>query len=162
MISRSHWLGVVFAALLGACVATPLPDPPDLSPPNVGEMTATPMNNLVGPASVRIVGNAGAATPGTTLHVVRLGTEIAPLLAIVAEDGSFDTTFEGGVGEELRMSFRDGDARSEPVDVIVPEMDGVLVPARREPCVTIDPPLSLDLGEAIAEELVGLITIQNG
>lgn len=143
------WIGVV----LVACGATPIPDPPDLDPPDRERMTASPMMGLVA-TTVTIDGDAGSAVPGTILQIVRLDTELAPALTLVAEDGSFHAELDAEVGEELRLSFRDGASRSPPTDLVVPAVMGRFDPARRVSCVAL--PSELDLGDVIAGDSVTL------
>lgn len=132
---------------LGGCFATPLPDPPDLDPPDVERMHASPVTTLV-TSVFAIEGDAGSVAPGVLVHVVPLDTARAPVLTAAAEDGSFRVELPADPGDRLRITFRTEAARSAPLDVIVPTMEGPFEPVTRNPCVRVDP--ELDLGEVEA------------
>jgi hypothetical protein len=152
---------LVFAlvAASAGCLVTPLPDPPDLDGPRLDRVALEPDVGLVMTSTV-VRGSAGTALPGATLVVVPLSNALPPALALVAEDGSFETTVDGISGDELRLSLRFGSARSTPVDVVVPEMTGPPTPARRDPCIVVEP--ELDFGEiASGSEAMGAIVLRN-
>jgi hypothetical protein len=164
----SRWIecsaGVLLIVLYGACGATPVPDPPDLDPPELEDTTAESVVMLVGGTATTIEGAPGSAPPGATVHVVRLSGTETPALALAREDGGYSMTITAEMGEELRLSFRSGESRSAPVDGVVPTTGpGPLTPVRREPCVTVDPPLELGLDDAeIGGESIGTIVVTNG
>jgi hypothetical protein len=158
---RRNGAGALLVALLTACGATPLPDPPDLAAPDTGRMSASPNTGIV-VATVSIHGDAGAAEPGSVLHIVRLDTTTVPSLAAVREDGSFDAEIEAQPGESLRLSLRSGESRSAPVDVVVPAAPGPLESRPGDPCVVLDPPLALHLGAVLpGEEISPPIVVAN-
>src|SRR5688500_18404312 len=99
------WIAVWYAAVLTACVATPLPDPPDLAPPDREGIAAMVVQNLVMDSVTTLEGEPGSGRPGAVLHVVRLATDEPPHLAIVQEDGSFSLVFPAATGVPLRLSY---------------------------------------------------------
>jgi hypothetical protein len=159
----AKWIGLVFVGLFAACGATPLPDPPDLDPPDRDAIEGEETTNVAPPPmpTATIYGDSGTTVPGTVIHAVVLDGDLPPRLAVADESGGFAFQVDGAAGNEVRLTYRRGDARSEPLDGIVPSMSrGPLEPATRDACVVL--PATLDLGEVTAGESVTLpILVEN-
>lgn len=139
--------GLVVAALmtlLQCCVFSPIPEPPTLDPPKLSlvEITLDIRSNGV---IVEIEGNAGSAEPGAVLWVFELSSTLETVQTNVAADGSFQTSIESNIFNELRLQLREGERRSEPVDILVGE-NGELLDPPRAACLVVDPPRELDFG----------------
>jgi hypothetical protein len=144
-------LALIVALLLApiSCVVTPVPEPPDLDPPDPDLIVLESVMSIM-ETEVFITGERGAAEPGTTVWVVALASTSPPITETVADDGSFDLRILASSNTELRIQLRSPEGlRSDPVDLVVPPP---LEPVRgatvvRDDCLVLDPPYELDLGE---------------
>ncbi len=150
-----RFLALILWLTATGCVGTPLPQPPVLEPPNPDGVLFNGSGSTVG-----VVGSPGAVAPGIPeLWLVNLDGVADPVLATVAEDGSFAVTFESADGDEVRMQARDGELRSDPVDVRVPDSTPSV---RSAACLVLDPPLELRFaGTPTGERTPGTITLEN-
>ena len=127
--------------ILSGCTGSPVPEPPNLSPPALDRIRSMPGSS----GGSILVGGAGAAEPGTFLWVANLETADAPITTPVGADGSFMLFVSFTDGDELRLQVRDtDDDRSRPIDVTTPAIAEIVRPLAG--CLTIEPPLELDFG----------------
>ena len=98
-----------------ACTGTPQPDPPNIELPRV--TTPLPPRGI---GEIRLLGGPGAISPpGAGLWAVDLDGDAPPVTLPSAADGSFDGNVVGADGDAFRLQVVAGDARSEPVDVVL-------------------------------------------
>jgi hypothetical protein len=159
-------LALLAGAMLGwSCplVATPVPEPPDLDPPNTDLFLVQTVPSLVD-TIVELNGEPGAAEPGATLRIVDLDSTQPPVDTLVGPDGSFAVTVNTTGGRELRVQLRTADGqRSPPVDLRVPPAMEPVRPevVTREPCLTVTPALELDFGNVDSGQATRSITLEN-
>ncbi len=139
-MTRLAFIGSALAiALLTACGVTPVPEPPNLSPPDASLITFETGTSVPG-----FTGEAGALEPGADLWVANLDSMEPPVVITPEADGSFDAT--GSVmafpGQELRLQARMGDLRSDPVDISVGGGEIVRITAD---CLFLEPDLEAAL-----------------
>lgn len=121
---RGDWRGAVVSALLavllGGCVVSPQPSPPVHEPILDGGLVGVSGDVMVLVDQIRLQGQAGAVTPAEGVIVVtNLDTLDAPVLADVNPDGSFVATLTARTEHVLRMQVKQGELRSEPVDLLL-------------------------------------------
>ena len=142
------------------CIATPIPEPPNIDPPNPDAMTGQVLSSVEG-KDILFTGHAGAATADTDLWAVNLNRSDPPELVEVWEDGSFEVTLPGDAGDELRLQLRRDEARSAPIDVIARDLE-TPVPVTRDECLVLDPSLELGFGAVYIDgNAPGSITVRN-
>lgn len=145
----------VLAAAAASCVVSPQPSPPDviLDDDRIG---LTP--GVEGFASV--IGFAAA--PGTVkpaqgiVVVTNLDADDAPSVAKVQPDGSFVIAVPGVSGQTFRFQAKNGDARSQPVDIAIDSSGTKATDLSVTPsCLVLDPAswIALD-GVADARSIV--------
>jgi cysteine-rich repeat protein len=124
-LGRAVALASASAAIVAACVATPLPYPPDLRPERL-ELTGED-------AALTLTGGPGAADPaGMTLRLRNATRPALPSEVLVAADGSFTTSVAGALSDTIRLDrVESGEAR---VLVHLARADGAAV--RRVPAPT--------------------------
>lgn len=105
---------VALIALLGGCIGSSVPQPPNLAPVDPDrvrgmgtEMTGFPL-----------IGAPGAAPPDAEVWAWNLETSDPPSVAATDEQGAFTVQIFGTLGNAVRLQVRRGDDRSVPVDVI--------------------------------------------
>jgi hypothetical protein len=158
MVPRVLRLATLLVFAFAGCTGSPVPEPPNLEPPALDRVTATPGSS----GSTVVSGTAGAVAPGTMIWGANLETNDPPSITPAGADGSFVLPLAWADGDEIRLQVRDtDDNRSRPVDVIVP---GIIEPVRPlAGCLTLDPPLELDLGTtSVAAPETGAVAIDNG
>jgi hypothetical protein len=129
----------------GGCVATPLPDPPSLDPPDLEMLYVTPTS--VGP-SVEITGMAGTLPADAALVGVNLDRTDAPVRVDADPDGGFSMTLLGAPGHVVRIHAERDDARSPPVDFVAAGgTPAAFVPPLAD---CLDIPVALALGRVSA------------
>jgi len=151
--------GLAAAALLlaGACTGSPVPEPPNVDPPDLGRVEGMPGSS----GSSFVVGAPGAAAPDTTLWAVNLDGTLAPSTGMVAADGSFSVPLFFADGDEVRLQVRDAEGdRSVPVDAVAPAMTAA--PRSLADCLRLEPPLELDFGAVdVGGEATDVIRVTN-
>lgn len=146
--------------LVVSCVATPMPEPPNLEPPDINLVIGTDI--MAREPRLRLDGAAGAAEPGATIWVVGFGWWSPPSTTVVADDGSFSVVVTGYEGAAARIQTRTSELRSTPLDVILHE-DANPESIVWESCLGLAPALELDLGEAAVDgSMEGVVEIHNG
>ncbi len=132
----------LLSLLCAGCVATPLPDPPTLEPPDVERMFVSPTS--VGPA-LELRAMPGTVDAGLTVVAVNLDQSDPPVRAVADPDGSFTLTVLGFSGHVVRVHAEMDGARSSPVDfVAVGGTPSPLVPTLADCLVMAD---ALSFGE---------------
>jgi hypothetical protein len=138
------------AVLLVGCSVSPIPDPPNLQPPDLSRIMVETGTSVPG-----LLGEPGAVEPGADLWVVNLDTMEPPVTIVTDPDGGFDS---GGipafVGQELRLQARMGALRSDPVDFLV---GGGEIVRPTASCLVLEPTLEL----ALEAEMTTSIQIAN-
>lgn len=160
---RRGWQAAVVASIaIGAgCIATPVPEPPNLEPPEI-ESFQVEVSRQVG--TILIAGAPGAVEPETVVWGVDLDTADPPATTTAVADGSFALTLTAAEGDELRLQYRCEAVRSDPVDALVTGAGGLerSVVAADLACVELAPALELDLGAAeLGGEAAGSIEVRN-
>lgn len=155
-------LTLSWALLLAACVATPIPEPPNVTEPELDLVEAVPDSEIRGDMLI-VTGRAGAATAEATLWAVNLDSPTdelwAPVSAPISEDGSFNLSLDGEPGDELRLQVRWRDDWSEPVDALT-GAGGGLSPSVREDCLVVD--VELPFGRVALEDApTAALTVRN-
>lgn len=148
MVSFARWARLVVTpavvALLvsaSACTVTPVPEPPNLEPPDLAQITFGTSSST---GLVTLMGNPGALGPGERLWVVNLDGAGPPIETDAAADGSFSVGVSASFGHELRLQAREGDRRSDPLDVAAPAAVQIVRPLAD--CLTINPPFEVAFG----------------
>lgn len=152
--------GLLAVALCVSCVVSPVPQPPNIDPP---ELDVTGMEGLwcenCDQPALSIVGPPGAVTHpevtgGLVVWVVDLDRTNALRSVEVAEDGSFVVHVEGGSFDVFRLQARveiDGVmVRSSPVDVTF-EVESSVARVLEHPlaeCFEVEPWPEHDFGAA--------------
>ncbi|MGE0787159.1 MAG: hypothetical protein AB7S26_15920 [Sandaracinaceae bacterium] len=133
------WLAAVAALALAGCVATPVPDPPDIEPPNLANIVVNGPVGVPGMGSVNLDASADAVEPGATLWALG-GFAIGPARTAPANDlGGFSTSVPVDDGRPwVRLQARDGERRSIPLDVDVDVREGPPTLLPLSSCVEID------------------------
>jgi hypothetical protein len=151
-LATSLW----FASGCGPGAATPMPEPPPLSPTLPVDIT------LVGPPHAVIVpttegtaqeldGAPGAAPSNAVVRVTNLDGADPAYATTASADGHFAITLPVKFGDELRFEWLLGTDRSVPVDALyLADTSGSfqLQPSPRFDCVTLSPGFVLDFGAA--------------
>ena len=148
---RHAWIGL---ALVVGCVGTPVPQPPAHQPPDPAAVRSETSST----GAPEVIGEAGAAEPGTTLWAVALDQTTDPVTSTVEADGSFRTGLFVPDGEEVRLQVRSDAGRSRPVDLRVPIAGEIVRPT--EGCLLLAPELELD-PTPVGEPATGAITVEN-
>jgi hypothetical protein len=167
MAPLRHWLCVSCVALLG-CVATSIPDPPDLTPPTANQIVAEPYTAIMPPIETTIRANAGTTLAGALLRATPVSARTLPTSAPIANDGSFVIRVNAVPNEVLRLQLFSGEHRSPPFDVIVPDTTMAtrpvaLTPATSNACLELEPDLELILlGARAGVDTSGQIEVHNG
>jgi hypothetical protein len=152
-------IGAFLAMWLVGCGVNPLPEPPG-APELVGDVSGDGCSVCDGP--LRIVGGPGSVENADHVWAVALDGAEPPVIADVADDGSFEIFVPAQVGEEIRLQARRGSERSEPIDLVARET-GVLPSAPRPfaDCFALDAELGLD-GAAVGASTSRVVTLRNG
>ncbi|MFO0554788.1 MAG: hypothetical protein U0271_40805 [Polyangiaceae bacterium] len=144
--ARNSRLGLVFVTLVAlfsaGCVVSPQPSPPETDP----ELDGDGIDVGVIPETVSEYISFDAA-PGTVkpaegvVIVTDLDTTEVPSTAVVRSDGSFSIALPGLPGHTYRFQVKQGDARSQPVDLVVDDTGttAVLVEEDAPSCLVLDP-----------------------
>lgn len=155
------FITLILALLMStiSCVVTPVPEPPDLDPPDP-DFIVMETHMTIFESEVFITGEPRAAEPGATIWAVALASTSAPIEETVADDGSFNLIILASGNTEIRLQLRSPEGlRSDPIDLLAPNpMDsnrGAVV--IRDDCLVLTPSLELDLG--VGSE--GSISIHN-
>jgi hypothetical protein len=161
--SRRAWLaGLAATIALGAgCIATPVPEPPNLSPPEIQDFEVD-VSRQVG--TILITGAPGTVPPQTGIWGVDLETVDPPATAVAAADGSFALGMTASEGDVLRLQYRNDTSRSDPVDALVTGAGSLepAVGAVAQACIALEPALELDLGPVDVDGVVtGAIAVVN-
>lgn len=145
------------ALLAGACTGSPVPEPPNLDPPDLGRIEGMPGSS----GTTVITGAAGAAPAGTILWAVNLDGTGPPATTAVGDDGAFTVPLLFADGDEVRMQVRDADGeRSAPVDAVAPAM--TLAERALADCLLLEPAGELDLGTVtVGEEATDVVRVTN-
>jgi hypothetical protein len=169
----------VLVGVSPACNATPVPEPPELSPENsvnapnpdslsLGGQAALDANKF-GPSGVALTGEPGSVPGGAVVRATYLNGKEPPSTTVAAANGSFSIAVAVEANPVIRLQVEVGELRSQPVDVTVSE-DGSLRAVTRFECLTVSASggardaasLELDLGSApVGEELTGELVIRN-
>jgi hypothetical protein len=152
-------IAILAALVLGAgCIFTPVPEPPNLEPPDVDRIVVNTSRQV---GTYEIAGGDGAATPSTILWTINLDTEDPPVTTEVADDGSFSLLVAADPGDELRLQSRRDEVRSEPVDAVVTDT-GALRRSVVQGCIALEPTFEVDLGTAATDETIhGAVELTN-
>lgn len=113
------------ALFAGGCTVTPMPEPPNLDPPDVTKLT---FGTSSGTGQVMLMGDRGALGAGERLWAVNLDGVGPPIETVAADDGGFTLGLSSSFGDELRLQARLDAQRSDPVDVEVPSAAPVVRP----------------------------------
>jgi hypothetical protein len=152
---------LVPAVVLTACVVSPLPEPPPLSPIAPADVSAGQCGECDGSLDLR--GAPGSVPPGALVWIANLDDPFEPTTTLAAGDGSFFVRVFGRETQTLRLQVRLDDRRSTPIDAIA--MDGSALVALPHPlgdCLVIDPEHELDLGTVpVGESERGAIVVRN-
>lgn len=136
--------GVVAAGLLllgcGPQSATPMPEPPGID----GSLIAPVIPDIVllsEPHPVTVKGEPGSVTAGSLVRALNLDGIEAAVEVRSLQDGSFQLTLLGSVGDELRFEATAAGRRSLPVDVVLAQIDfqDAFEPSPRHACVELEP-----------------------
>ncbi|MEM6789085.1 MAG: hypothetical protein AAF928_11870 [Myxococcota bacterium] len=112
-------LSFALAAVTTTACATPIPQPPPDDNLDVGSIGLPETWPTSGDA-LPLRGDPGAAPPGSTLRLTNLDRADAPVVAVVADDGSFAASVPATREDVIRFQIITPDgARPEPVDVRV-------------------------------------------
>lgn len=103
-----------FSCGLTACVATPIPDPPSLDPPDLDRIYEAGTSA----GEIDIDGMAGAVDPGAVVVAVNLDAMDPPVRVEADIDGGFSMIVPGFPTHLVRMHAELDDARSPPVDFV--------------------------------------------
>ncbi|NOY93984.1 MAG: hypothetical protein GXP55_22605 [Deltaproteobacteria bacterium] len=142
---------VYILILAAGCVGTPVPEPPNLTPPDPA-LVEVNVGSVPG-----ITGQPGALEPGTELWIANLDNMDPPTRIPTRDDGSFrDDSFVAAPGQELRLQARRGAERSIPVDV---RAGGGEVMRPTAGCLVLRPALELNLDDP---ETASRVVIENG
>lgn len=144
-------LTIVSAAMLAACVVSPLPEPPPLSPIVPSDIE---IGQCACDGALQLDGLPGSVPPGALVWLANLDEPYEPVTTIAAADGSFRVPqARGNVGATFRFQVRLDGRRSVPVDAIVPA-GGALLPVSHPlgDCLVIDPEHELELDPVLAGE----------
>ncbi|MCC7535152.1 MAG: hypothetical protein IT379_02995 [Deltaproteobacteria bacterium] len=153
------WIGVkamLVALAVTACSVTPVPEPPNLDPPDLSKVAFGTSSS----GALDLFGSAGALPTGARLWIVNLDRVDPPLEIAAGEDGSFTVNVPAMFGDELRLQAREGDRRSEPVDIEAPSAARVVRPLAD--CLAVSPQHEVDFGQAaIGEPVEATLRIAN-
>ncbi len=135
---------LLLLVLVASCSVSPQPLPPP------GLSRSEIRIEVSGAGQLRVSGAAGAVLgEAETMEIVNLGNASGSFLRVsgdVAPDGSFTVDLPGVPADSLRIqAYRDDEERSEALDVTA-SPDGTLADPLRIACMTVDPPLEIDLG----------------
>lgn len=147
-------LAAASALALSGCAVSPQPSPPggslELSLVSPGLTPEAAFDGVV------FRGAPGAVTPaGGVVLITNLDTADAPSVAPVNEDGSFEIAVPGSLADVFRVQLKDGDRRSEPLDLRVDGESFAIAVPTLDDCLFIDPAswIALD-GAGDAQSLV--------
>lgn len=116
MASRTVARLGLLLALVGGCVVSPQPSPPDIV--FDGELVGLSRGVELVAAVAGFEAAPGTVDPATGVVVVtNLDNASAPSFAEVRPDGSFVLAVPGFAGQRFRFQAKDGDARSQPFDL---------------------------------------------
>jgi hypothetical protein len=169
----------VLVGVSTACNATPVPEPPELSPENsvnapnpdhlsLGDQAALAPSKF-GPSGVALTGEPGSVPGGAVVRATYLNGREPPSTTVAAANGSFSIAVAVEANPVIRLQVEVGELRSQPLDVTVSE-DGSLRAVTRFECLTVSASgdtrdaasLELDLGRApLGEALSGELVIRN-
>jgi hypothetical protein len=141
-----------FAGGCGPGAATPMPEPPSISPTLLGSTSPDPRvpETTATNGAFDIYGGKHAAPANATVSVTNLDTAGGPTLTTADANGSFKVTLPVAYGNELRFAWSQGEKHSIPTDVLFVQngTDFTLTPSPRFDCVTLKPGFVLDFGAA--------------
>ncbi|WP_437591648.1 hypothetical protein [Sorangium sp. So ce1000] len=149
-----RWLAVLLVACVAGCGVNPIPEPPfERAPALAGDVVGKVCDECDG-APLKLTGAPGSVTDADLVWAVNLDGTAPPVVAPVADDGSFALDIDGIRGDELRLQARRGALRSEPADLIAGA--GVLEPSPRplDGCFQVERELGLP------ETSVGAVSIR--
>lgn len=138
----------LLAVLLGGCVVSPQPSPPVHEPILDGGLIGVP-ESFVQQDQISLQGQPGAVEPAEgVVLVTNLDSLDAPVLAEVADDGSFLVTLTASEEHVLRIQAKQGERRSAPVDVVLAgsPISGTHRVLDHLPCLEIDTWVSFEGG----------------
>ncbi|KYF81461.1 hypothetical protein BE11_36600 [Sorangium cellulosum] len=138
----------LLAVLLGGCVVSPQPSPPVHEPILDGGLVGVP-ESFVQQDQVSLQGKPGAVEPaGGVVLVTNLDSLDAPVLAEVADDGSFTVTLTASEDHVVRIQAKQGERRSAPLDVVLAgsPISGTHRVLDHLPCLEIDTWVSFEGG----------------
>lgn len=136
--------------MLAACVVSPLPEPPPLSPIVPSDVT---IGQCGCDGAIQLEGTPGSVPPGALVWLANLDEPYQPVTTLARANGSFTVIVSGNVDARFRVQVRHDGRRSIPVDVIVPA-DGALRPVEHPlgDCLVIDPEHELELDPVLVGE----------
>ncbi|WP_437290521.1 hypothetical protein [Sorangium sp. So ce406] len=146
----------LLAVLLGGCVVSPQPSPPVHEPFLDGGLVGVP-ESFVQQDQISIQGQPGAVEPAEgVVLVTNLDSLDAPVLAEVADDGSFLVTLTASEEQVLRLQAKQGERRSAPVDVVLAgsPISGTHRALDHLPCLEIDTWVSFEGGAGARDVVV--------
>ncbi|WP_437648817.1 hypothetical protein [Sorangium sp. So ce362] len=138
-----RWLAALLVACVAGCGVNPIPEPPS-APALAGDLVGAFCDGCDGaPVELELAGGPGSVKDAELVWAVNLDGAGPPVVAPVADDGSFALQIGAVRGDELRVQARRGAARSEPADLVVES--GVLERAPRPlaDCFQVEPELAL-------------------
>ncbi len=110
-------LACLLLLLVTACAINPQPTPPNLDPALVSLDHGEAERFFPG---ARIVGAPGSVlVPNGVIAAIPLDSDAPTAIEPINPDGSFDVSAAAGPGEEVRLETRNGNERSEPVDLVI-------------------------------------------
>lgn len=128
------------AAVLASsgCAVSPQPSPPG------GSLEVALISPGLTPEAafdgVVFRGAPGAVSPaGGVVLITNLDTSDAPSVAPVNDDGSFEIAVPGSLSDVFRLQLKDGQRRSEPVDLRVDGASFAIALPTLDDCLFIDP-----------------------
>ncbi|WP_434047099.1 MULTISPECIES: hypothetical protein [Sorangium] len=146
----------LLSVLLGGCVVSPQPSPPVHEPILDGGLIGVP-ESFVKQDQISLQGQPGAVEPAEgVVLVTNLDSLDAPVLAEVADDGSFLVTLTASEEHVLRIQAKQGERRSAPVDVVLAgsPISGTHRVLDHLPCLEIDTWVSLEGGAGARDVVV--------
>ena len=156
---------VTLSILAATCVVSPQPEPPSIDAERITVALTSLDPEDPDPDTVTLTGAEGAASPaGSVLSLIDIDDVRAWTEIIIQTDGSFQVTFRGRPGHELRLQIATDSARSAPLHMVVPDEDGPVVPVSNPlgACLFIAPSSDVDVGDvALGDVGMQTVTVRN-